>query len=649
MKQKFHSPLSAVSGDPVRVYLPSALNAQTRESQRRCAARDLLERSSFFHYLPMLCRWRLRDSEGRAIFTSRRVLLGNPMPEIDFANWAYGIPRSQSARFDYRPWHLKIDYSRLASPSLLRRAATVDILMTPVVDSIPVQPERLMRSYDIELPQQEPVYLFPPKSDSQKNEKKIKRSQRMLRHLSSRLTRFRKNRNFAVDMLARDKNINLPDKVAATIRRANLLAPADKIIVALSGGADSVALLAVLLDLGYDCVAAHCNFHLRGAESNRDMRFVQDVCSRLGVDLIVRDFDVGARRDDTGESIEMACRSLRYEWFDQLLTRERARVIAVGHHREDNVETILLNLLRTTGIEGLVGMRYRRDYVIRPLLDCSRSDIENYLAAKGLSFVVDSSNLSDDYLRNRLRNNVIPELSRNFPGASDAILASAANIAAAASVYRRAIDDYRQAYVASDGSIDLLSLRNDLGSDAPTVLRELLKNIGINLAQCVDMLRDVRRSGLRFEGDDGVCVELDRGSLSVSRPDLVGSPKEFPIRFDRDTLSPVNLRVSRHHISEFRPARDPDIIYLDARALDDSMCWSLRHWRKGDRIRPFGMKGSRLVSDLFSDAKYSATDKRNAWLLTCNGEVVWILGLRPSSLFNVNPDSREFLKIIYKH
>ncbi|MDE6498076.1 MAG: tRNA lysidine(34) synthetase TilS, partial [Muribaculaceae bacterium] len=192
--------------------------------------------------------------------------------------------------------------------------------------------------------------------------------------------------------------------VRRTLRERLRLRADLPVVVAVSGGADSVALLSIMCEEGYQCVAAHCNFHLRGEESTRDMRFVEQLTEKLGVDLYIKDFNVQAAMAVTGESVEMACRRLRYEWFEELLTLLRADDVAVGHHREDNVETFFLNLARGTGIAGLTGMSYRRDYVVRPLLDCSRMEIEEYLRERGLGYVNGSANAEDHYRRNKISN-----------------------------------------------------------------------------------------------------------------------------------------------------------------------------------------------------------------------------------------------------
>lgn len=442
-------------------------------------------------------------------------------------------------------------------------------------------------------------------------------------------------------------NNGLLNSVDECIRQHSLLHEGDRVIVALSGGADSVALLAVLHELGFNCLAAHCNFHLRGDESDRDMLHSRDVCQRLGVELIVKDFDVESRRLSHKESVEMACRSLRYEWFDALLAETDSAAVAVGHHREDNIETILLNLLRGTGIDGLCGIRYRRGNIIRPLLDCSRKDIEDYLSRRGLDFITDSSNFSDAHLRNRLRNHIIPCITEYFPDAEKTITTTIDNINSAAGIYHKAIYAYRNRFVDSDRSIDLKGLVEAAGDDSAAILREIVAAWGLTPSQCRDIISSAAGSGLRFPAADGRIVELDRGRLTLAAPtDCTHASFAIDLR-SKHISEPIDLDIEIFPVSDFTPCRDPRVICLDADILDSDHRIALRHRQTGDRIKPFGIKGSRLVSDIFNDAKYSAAEKRNAWLLTCDDTVLWVVGLRTSRNFTISDKTKQYIKITY--
>lgn len=439
-------------------------------------------------------------------------------------------------------------------------------------------------------------------------------------------------------------------KIKSTIESRRLLRPHGRIVVAVSGGADSVALLAALTDLGYDCVAAHCNFHLRGEESNRDMRHVEALTARMGTDLYVKEFDVRARMKLTGESVEMACRELRYQWFFDLLDRDRAQAIAVGHHREDQIETFFLNLLRGSGLAGLSGMRHRNEHVVRPLLDVSRHEIEEYLLAKGLAWIEDSSNEADDYARNRLRHHILPALRENFADAFDGILRSMSILRETDDFYRSAINRFTADYTSADsGEIDLaaLSAREPM---APLILFEYLKAEGFNRSQTDDMLRAAERYGGEFRVSDSHVRDLDHGILRAPRArlGLKGSGTDVhSVTLLRNIHTPVRIDITSHSVAEFRPERNPNVIYLDESALKGSPAWMLRRWRRGDRISPYGMQGSKLVSDIFSAARMSGREKAEAWLLTRNGEVVWVVGRRASSLFTVGPETRRYLRLEY--
>lgn len=438
--------------------------------------------------------------------------------------------------------------------------------------------------------------------------------------------------------------LRLQTLMAGFIKRHDLLRPGRPVIVALSGGADSVTLLDALVAAGYDCRAAHCNFHLRGAESDRDGRHCADICRRLEVDLYVRDFDVHARMRSTGESVEMACRSLRYSWFDSLLDRERAQAIAVGHHREDNVETFMLNLLRGTGPRGLCGMRPRNGYVVRPLLECSRSQIEDYVRHRGLEYVTDSTNASNDFKRNRLRNVVLPLLEEQFPGAVQAIERTMAHVTDCMALYSTLADDRAARY--RSGSDILLGDLSEQEPVARMLLYEMLhQSEGFTMSDVADMLSARDHNGAIFRSPRDAIRELHGGILSPADTSAAANSDEYPADLRRDILTPLHITIERKPVGSFSPGRDPRVMYLDSSVLEATPAPVLRRWRRGDRIEPYGMKGSRLVSDLFSDAKYSAGQKRRTWLLCQGGRVLWVCGLRASRHFAVGPDTKEYLQL----
>ena len=436
--------------------------------------------------------------------------------------------------------------------------------------------------------------------------------------------------------------------IQSTIDRLGLLRRSSPVLVALSGGADSVALLSVLVSLGYDCIAAHCNFHLRGEESVRDMRHSQEVAQQLGVNIYIREFDVPKRMKATGESIEMACRELRYAWFHDLLDRDYSQAIAVAHHREDNVETFFINLLRSSGIAGLAGMDYRRGFVVRPMLDVSKEEILNYLRDKGLDYVTDSSNASNDFRRNRLRNSVIPAIEKNFPGATNAIFTAMSHLRDAHRLLDHSVERFIEDVATEHNKIDigaLLSRHSE--ANVRSLLFEHLKKKGFNGTQVSDLVRAVKSgsSGLQFHLSDGSIAELDRGVLSLNSRLSTNQTVQYPVNLTHDILSPINIQITPHSVVEFRPERDPNTIYLDVKALEGSPLFSLRHPREGDRMRPYGMVADKLVSDILKDAKFSAARKRDVWLLTRGNEILWIVGLRASAHFALTPDTRRYLRL----
>ena len=409
------------------------------------------------------------------------------------------------------------------------------------------------------------------------------------------------------------------------------------VLVALSGGADSVALLRLLLSAGCDCRAAHCNFHLRGEESMRDERFVRDLCQRLDTSLIVKDFDVAAWQQEQGGSVEMACRELRYAWFEQERQRQGCNLIAVAHHADDQVETFFLNLLRGTGTRGLSGMKRLNDHIWRPLLNVTRNEILNYLKNIGQHYVTDSTNAENDYRRNRLRNIVLPIVEQHFPGAQARILDTMENLSRDHDLLNaltaEALPDERH--------IDIQALCSR--QHAPTLLYHRIRHLGFNREQCQQAIEAAQQghSGRQFPSGSHMLI-VNRQTIDI---ETVQDEQAIEIPFDFNTglQSPVHITVTRG-ATPFSPLMcDGKLkIALSSQVLE---CHHvvLRHWKRGDRIKPFGLHGSKLVSDLFADLKFDHAQKRQAWLLEAEGDIIWIVGHRASALYPVNVESQDYL------
>ncbi len=421
----------------------------------------------------------------------------------------------------------------------------------------------------------------------------------------------------------------------SAIERHALLLPGDKVIVGLSGGADSTALLCVLKKLGYDCVAAHCNYHLRGNESDRDEAHARATALRLGVRFRSTDFDVAKEVTASPRPIstEMACRNLRYDWFDTLRREEKAAATAVAHHSHDNIETTLLNLFRGSGLSGLRGMRPENDrHVIRPLLNVSRSAIEDFLEAEGIDFVTDSTNRQCDYRRNRIRNRILPTIERDFPGACAGILKTIEHLNESDYFLLQAIDEKRKIYRGESGEINIGKLITSEPS-APYLLYMWLKSEGLSRRQTDSILCSAGNSGLIFKGRKSTFL-LDRGILRQIHEDF-----QLP---EFDDLYEV-VRTDGNRLPE---KRDKMEVYIDAAALTEGSL-SVRTWANGDRIDPFGMRGSKAVSDIFSDAKIPVDAKKHWPILTLNEKILWVTGLRASRMFPVTNSTTSYLTIRY--
>lgn len=421
-----------------------------------------------------------------------------------------------------------------------------------------------------------------------------------------------------------------------------LLAHKSPVLVALSGGADSVALLRSLLTLGIDCHAAHCNFHLRGEESMRDEHFVRDLCKTHHVPLTVHDVDVAAWQREHGGSVEMACRESRYAWFEQERQRLGCTLIAVAHHSDDQVETFFLNLLRGTGTRGLAGMQRLNGNIWRPLLGISRQEIIGYLDSIGQDYVTDSTNAENDYRRNQLRNIVLPIIEKQFAHSHERIVDTMSNLRNDHDLLNTLVNDV----LPDERHIDLGLLCSH--SLASTLLYHRIRHMGFNRDQCDQAVSAGRdgRSGRQFTGK-GFMLHVNRQSLDIE-PISEEDNIEIPIDLTANVTTPVQLTIS-HNNAPFSPlmCNGKHTVAFSTELLECRRI-VLRHWRQGDRISPYGLKGSKLVSDLFADLKLGHRAKRDAWILEADGNILWVLGYRASKLYTVMPESQDYILVNFQ-
>lgn len=418
-------------------------------------------------------------------------------------------------------------------------------------------------------------------------------------------------------------------KVATYIARQQLIEPGSKVLVALSGGADSVALLRILLSLGYVCEAAHCNFCLRGTESERDEDFVRQLCQEQTVPLHVIHFDTTGEASRKHISIEMAARELRYTWFEQVRQACGAAAIAVAHHRDDSAETFLLNLLRGTGINGLQGIRPRNGYIIRPLLCLSRQEIITYLATLKQNYVTDSTNLEDTYMRNKIRLHLLPLMQQITPAAKENLLKTAVHLTDAALLYQQAVNEGRKRILLDGGkAIDIKAL---LHEPAPnTLLFEVLHPLGFNESQIENIYRSLQsQPGKKFSTGKWTVIK-DRDQLLI----IEEQQKNIPPVLDIQTYD---------YTPDFNIPHDKHSAAFDTGKLLHPL--SLRLWQQGDSFVPFGMKGTKKVSDYLTDRKFSLAQKEQQWVLCCGEDIIWLVGERSDNRFRVN-DATQSITIV---
>lgn len=434
-------------------------------------------------------------------------------------------------------------------------------------------------------------------------------------------------------------------KVERYIEKHKLLKPSELYLVALSGGADSVALLLLLKNAHFNVHAAHCNFRLRGEESDRDEEFCVKLCKRLGVELHRAHFDTREYAELHKVSIEMAARELRYKWFEQLRQDIGAAGICVAHHRDDSVETVLLNLVRGTGLRGLTGIQPRYGNILRPLLCVSRAEIEAFLAEKGQKYVTDSTNLEADVQRNIVRLEVLPLLRKLNPAVAENIQRTAENLVEAQQVLNVAIAKINGSNILNLSDIEIYDSSEYLAF-------EWLKKYGFNGNQVRQILE--AETGKIISSMTGYDVLKDRGRLIVEPALEPFKPMRIPeegtyvmggsdAEFVGKNTENKTLRVRKMPVYV---SKDPHIATLDATKV--SFPLTVRRVEEGDWMQPYGMKGRKLLSDLMTDLKMTVFEKRRQLVVVdSQGVIVWAIGLRIADFVAVSDATTTVVEVAF--
>ncbi|WP_167611706.1 tRNA lysidine(34) synthetase TilS [Maribellus sediminis] len=426
------------------------------------------------------------------------------------------------------------------------------------------------------------------------------------------------------------------------IEEKQLIKTGQKVLLAVSGGIDSMVLLHLFEQSGFEYGVVHCNFHLRDEESDGDEQFVRLQVEEHGTPAWFKDFDTKEYARLSGISIEMAARELRYNYFEQLRAEHGFELIATAHHQDDLIETFFLNLSRKTGIKGLTGIKEKAGNIIRPLLFAGRADIEKYAAKHYIEFREDSSNNELVFQRNFLRHKILPLLQEWNPAFQKNLLASIENLRDAEQVYRFTLDKDKELLVedAKDEiGIDIRKLRNT--PFPKLLLLEVLSPLNFNPAVIEEVFQSLdAESGKKFFSSSHRLVK-DRDFLFVDRLKEQKEHIYYIEENDMELFEPFDISIEMPDAEEFQLIRDAKVACIDRDTIQFPLL--IRKWQQGDYFQPLGMSGMKKVSDFFIDQKLPLHEKENTWLLCSGKKIVWIMGHRLDDRFKVTSESRNIL------
>ena len=453
--------------------------------------------------------------------------------------------------------------------------------------------------------------------------------------------------------------MDLLDKFKAHIKQQNLFQSKDKLLLAVSGGVDSVVLCELCKQASYDFTIVHCNFQLRGQESERDENFVRELGKKYNVEVLVKKFDTEKYAEENKLSIQVAARELRYTWFKQLLTKEKSdsnseipnsqflipNYLLTAHHANDNIETLLMNFFKGTGINGLHGILPKQGNIIRPLLFAKKEQLSEFALTNNLSFVEDSSNASDKYTRNYFRNQLIPDMQKVFPQVEDNLLNNIDRFREIEKLYQQSVNLHRKKLLEQKGKeIHIPVLKLLKTTPLHTVVYEIIKDYGFTAHQTDEVIA-------LLKSETGKYIQSATHRILKNRNWLIIAPNENVeaetilieennklVEFQQGKLNLEVLSTTIH-----KPQTTSLVAQLNA--ADIKFPLLLRKWKPGDYFYPLGMQKKKKLNRFFIDQKLSLTQKEKAWVIEMDKKIIWVVGLRIDDRFKITGQTKTVLQL----
>lgn len=430
------------------------------------------------------------------------------------------------------------------------------------------------------------------------------------------------------------------------VKEENLFQQKDKLLLAVSGGVDSVVLCELCKQAGYDFVIAHCNFQLRGAESNRDEKFVKEFAKRYDAELVVKRFDTKKYATDNKLSIQVAARELRYEWFQEIIQDSAFNIqyILTAHHANDNIETMLMNFFKGTGINGLKAILPKQAKIARPLLFAGKEEIISFAKEHKLEFVEDSSNASDKYTRNYFRNKLIPGIKEVFPQVEENLLNNLQRFREAEQLYQQAIDQHKKKLLEQRGNeIHIPVLKLLKAQPLHSIVYEIIKDFGFTAHQADDCIALLKSETGKYIQSPSYRIIRNRAWIIISPNETTEANNVLIEREGDIDFIEGKLEIKKLQTSNLKLQTSHQTAQLDAEKINFPIF--LRKWKQGDYFYPLGMNKKKKLSRFFIDQKLSLTQKEKAWVMEMNKKIVWVVGMRIDDRFKITDATKEILQI----